>query len=157
MKFPMVQGSNLSGNEFRLPGDFEGEYNLVLIPYLREQQANVDTWGECLKRLAVQYPGLRYYELPTLPKYNRVQQFFIDNGMRGGIPDPAVRARTITLYIDVEAFNSALNLPTINDIYVLLLNRSGEVLWRSNGDYTPEKGDALAAVLAGMNGRPVAA
>lgn len=150
MKFPSVHGSNLSGKEYRLPQDFEGETNIVLIPYLREQQANVDTWGECLERLAKQYPGLRYYELPTLQKYNRIQQFFIDSGMRGGIPDPAVRARTITLYLDVTAFNAALNLPTIDDIYVLLVNRAGEVLWRANGDYTPQKGDSLAAALAGV-------
>ncbi len=124
MKFPSVHGSNLSGKEYRLPQDFEGETNIVLIHYLREQQANGDTWGECLERPAKQYPGLCYYELPTLQKYNWIQQFFIDSGMRGGIPDPAVRARTITLYLDVTAFNAALNLPTIDDIYVLLVNRA---------------------------------
>jgi hypothetical protein len=147
MKFPIVQGSNLSGKPYRLPRDFEGEYNIVVIPYERQQQDDVDTWGPLLEQLAEKYPNLRYYELPTLPDFGRVQRFFIDNGMRGGIPDPSVRARTITLYLDVRAFNSALNIPTMDDIYVLLMNREGDVLWRTNGDYAANKGRALSARL----------
>ncbi len=147
MKFPIVQGSNLSGKRYRLPRDFEGEYNVVIIPFLRHQQDNVDTWGPFLEKLAGKHSAVRYYELPTIQNYGRLQQFFIDSGMRGGIPDPRVRARTITLYLDVAAFNAALNLPTIDDIYILLVNRYGDVLWRTQGDYTEEKGEELAARL----------
>ncbi|MGB8645102.1 MAG: hypothetical protein WCF84_07685 [Anaerolineae bacterium] len=147
MKFPLVQSSNLSGKRYRLPGDFEGEYNIVLVPFQRHQQDNVDTWGPLLEQLAARYPTLRYYELPTLPDMGRLQRFFIDSGMRGGIPDPRVRARTITLYLDVTAFNAALNLPTIDEIYVLLVTRAGDVLWRASGDYTADKGQALSARL----------
>ncbi len=155
MKFPNVQGSNLSGKHYRLPRDFEGEYNVVIIPFQRHQQDNVDTWGPFLENLAGKHSAVRYYELPTIQNYGRLQQFFIDSGMRGGIPDPRVRARTITLYLDVAAFNAALNLPTIDDIYILLLNRNGDVLWRTHGDYTEEKGEELAARLEEVLAGPV--
>ncbi len=147
MKFPTVQGSNLSGKHYRLPRDFEGEYNVLLIPFQRHQQDNVDTWGPFLERLESKHVTVRYYELPTIQNYGRIQQFFIDSGMRGGIPDPRVRARTITLYLDIAGFNAALNLPTVNDIYILLVNRDGDVLWRTHGDYNQEKGEELLARL----------
>lgn len=147
MKFPTVQGSNLSGKRYRLPRDFEGEYNVVIIPFQRHQQDNVDTWGPFLEKLAGQQSAVRYYELPTIQNYGRLQQFFIDSGMRGGIPDRGVRARTITLYLDVAPFTAALDLPTIDDIYILLVDRDGDVLWRTHGDYTEEKGEELAARL----------
>ncbi len=148
MKFPEVDGSNLSGTRYHLPQDFEGTYNVVVIVYQRFQQANVDTWGSLLQSLAGRYPDFRYYELPTLPGYGSLQKMFIDTGMRSGIRDLAVRARTITLYLDVAAFNATLALPTINDIYVLLVNRQGDVLWRAAGDYTSQQGAALAQTLA---------
>ena len=76
-----------------------------------------------------------------------IQRSFIDGGMRGGIPDKAVRARTITLYLDVKKFNAELNLATIDDIYVLLVDKQGEVLWRASGDYTPEQDGILSQRL----------
>jgi len=148
MKFPSVTGSNLSGQRYNLPQDFEGKYNIALIVYQRFQQRNVDSWGPLLERLARKYPSLHYYELPTLPNYGWIQRSFIDGGMRGGIPDKAVRARTITLYLDLKKFNTALNLATIDDIYVLLVDKQGEVLWRASGDYTPEQDGLLSQRLA---------
>lgn len=148
MKFPSVSGSNLSGKRYHLPQDFEGTYNIVITVYQRFQQNNVDSWGVLLESLAQKYPSLFYYELPTLPNYGWLQRTFIDGGMRGGIPDKTVRARTITLYLDVKQFNADLHLPTIDDIYVLVVDRQGEVLWQTTGDYTPQQGDDLSQRLA---------
>jgi hypothetical protein len=148
MKFPTVTGSNLSGKRYNLPQDFEGQYNIVVVVYQRFQQSSVDTWGALLEQLARQYPDLRYYELPTLPNYGWLQKNIIDGGMRGGIPDNTVRSRTITLYIDVNKFNASLNLATLNDIYVLVTDRQGEVMWQTNGICTAPKADALSQKLA---------
>ncbi|MDR3747630.1 MAG: hypothetical protein P4M04_05705 [Acidobacteriota bacterium] len=60
---------------------------------------------------------------------NPLTRWFIDSGMRRGIPDPNARARTITLYIDKKPFEQALQLPTEKTVYALLVDRSGKVLW----------------------------
>lgn len=152
MKFPTVAGSNLSGKRYNLPQDFEGKYNVAITVYQRFQQTNVDSWGPLLERLAQKYPELRYYELPTLPNYGWLQRNFIDGGMRGGIPDKVVRARTITLYLDVLKFNAALGLATTNDVYILLIDQQGNVVWQTNGDYTLQKGDVLSNRLTELFG-----
>lgn len=148
MQFPSVTGSNLSGQTFALPQDFAGTYNVVLIAYQRFQQSAVDTWGPLLEQLAQRYPELRYYELPTMSKFGWLQRTFIDGGMRAGIPDKAVRARTITLYLDVTTFNEALNISTISDIVVLVVDKTGDVLWRSDGPASSDKANALTRTLA---------
>jgi isoquinoline 1-oxidoreductase subunit beta len=148
MTFPVVTGSNLSGKRYTLPQDFEGDYNAVVLPYLIEQQASVETWNPALQRLAEQYPTFRYYEVPVLRNYNWLRQRYIDQAMRSGIPAGPVRDRTITLYLDVANFNQSLGLPSIDTIYILLVNRAGEVLWQAAGAYTPEQGEALAQKLA---------
>lgn len=147
MLFPPVQGSNLEHRQFHLPGDFEGERNLVLIAFQREQQFEVDTWSEPIKRLMERYPELRFYELPTIKRGNPVFRFWLDSAMRAGIPDRTARAQTITLYLDKEAFRSALDLPSEEMIYALLVDRQGRVLWRAEGPFSEEKGRELEQFL----------
>ena len=146
-RFPRVEGSNLEGDRFVLPADFGGEINVVLVAFKREQQHDVDTWMPSLKRIAEANPGLRVYELPTLGRRYRLMRSFIDGGMRSGIPDRAVRAATVTLYIDKSPFRRALGLPDEDRIYVLLVDREGRVHWRTDGAFDAKAGAELESIV----------
>lgn len=80
---------------------------------------------------------------------NPLTRWFIDSGMRRGIPDPNARARTITLYIDKKPFEQALQLPTEKTVYALLVDRSGKVLWRAEGLFDESKANSLREALKG--------
>jgi len=147
MQFPVVTSANLSRHKFTLPADFEGDLNILLIAFQRWHQSAVDTWLPLARQLEQVYEGIRYYELPVIQRMNVLGRTFINGGMRAGIPDPTARARTITLYVDKPAFRRALGLPREEDIYVLLIDRQGKVLWRAEGAFTPDKGESLAAVV----------
>jgi hypothetical protein len=145
MQFPSVTGSNLQRRKLDLPEGFEGELNLVLIAFQQWHQSQVDTWIPLARQLEEAHPALRYYDLPTIQRLNALARTFINEGMRAGIPDRVARERTITLYLDKAAFREALQLPGEDDIYVLLLDRQGQVLWQTEGNFAPEKGDSLTA------------
>jgi hypothetical protein len=147
MLFPTVSGTNLEGQQYHLPGDFAGAYNVVLIAFQQWQQMEVNTWVPFVKGLVKHYPTVNYYELPTIWKMSRLQQKFIDMGMRLGIPDRSARQATITLYLDKQAFRQALELRSEDEIHVLLVTPAGEVLWRTGGSFSAEKGDSLSAAL----------
>lgn len=147
MQFPAVTGSNLQRKKLDLPQDFQGDLNLVFIAFQQWQQDQVDTWIPFARQLEEIHSGVRYYELPTIQRLNVLARTFVNEGMRAGIPDPVARARTITLYLDKGSFRQALQLPHEDDIYVLLLNRKGKVLWRAEGAFTPDKGDSLKAEI----------
>ncbi len=146
-RFPSVTSENLSGKTVNLPGDFAGERNLVLIAFQREQQSNVDTWLHQMKRFTDLDPQLHYYELPTISRLNGFARWFINNGMKRGIPDQGQRDRTITLYLDQKPFLDALHITDESHVYALLVDRQGNVLWRGEGDFTEEKGSSLKAFL----------
>ena len=146
-QFSVVTGSNLQRKKLTLPEDFQGDLNLVLIAFQQWQQREVDTWIPFARKLEESHPEVRYYELPTIKRLNVLSRTFINEGMRAGIPDPVSRERTITLYLDKDAFRQALQLPGEDDIHVLLTDRQGRVLWRTEGAFTPEKGESLAAAL----------
>ena len=142
-QFPRVEGTNLEGRRFSLPTDFGGELNVVLVAFKREQQGDVDSWMPLLKSVAETRRDLRIYELPTLGRGYRLMRSFIDGGMRRGIPDATVRAATITLYIDKTPFRESLQLPDEDRIYVLLVDRSGLVQWRTDGSFDKRTGAEL--------------
>lgn len=153
--FPQVSGHNLEGRRYNLPGDLEGEINLLFIPFQRWHQDWVDGWMPAAQRLRAAYPGLHVYEVPTLPAMNLFARMGIDLGMKLGIPDRAVREATITLYLDKDAYRRALDIASEETIYLLLVTRTGDILWRAEGPYAPTTAAALVEALAAHLGAPV--
>ena len=145
--FPVVSGYNLDRKEFEFPRDFEGEYNLVIVPFQQKQQLDVNTWIPAAQELERTTPGLVYYELPTIYKLPTLSRTFINEGMRAGIPDQTSRERTITLYLDKEKFKGALGVNTEQEISLFLVDRKGELLWRSKGTFSEEKVQDLITTL----------
>ena len=68
--------------------------------------------------------------------------------MRAGIPDPKARQRTVTLYIDLDEFMQATEIAGKENVHTMLVNREGEILWRTVGPYDEAKGDQLRNVIA---------
>jgi hypothetical protein len=147
MQFPIVTGSNLLRQKLQLPADFQGEVNLLLIPFYQWHQALVDGWAPLAVEIEKNFAGFRFYELPVIQRMNPFAQTFINEGMRAGIPNQSTRQRTITLYLDKTTFRQALELPGEDTIYALLVDRQGNIFWKSQGAFSPEKGKALLATL----------
>ena len=146
--FPAIRASNLNGRPFDLPADLEGERNLVILAFQREQQALVDSWSPAIANLLARYADLCFYELPTISRGNPLFRAWLDGAMRGGIADRQARDHTITLYLDKAAFREALGLPHEDTIYLLVLDRGGQVLWRGEGEHTAQRANELEQVLA---------
>ena len=147
MTFPTVNGSNLLRKKLTLPQDFQGNFNLLFIPFQQWQQNEVDSWMVLAKDLEEQHGNLVYYELPTIQTRNSFYKMFINEGMRAGIPNPKTRERTITLYLEKEDFRAALDMADEEHIYVLLIDRQGNEFFRTRGPHSPEGEVALRQVL----------
>lgn len=137
-RFPKVRGSNLAGQEFILPTDIKAEFAVVMIAFQQYQQVEINTWIPVARELSDQADNLVYYEFPTIDRLNPAARAFIDGGMRAGIPDPIARATTITLYLDKSSFREVLEIPDEEDVVVMLINRQGDIFWRTEGPATPE-------------------
>ncbi len=147
MKFPNVKATSLTNRAYHLPHDLDGELNLVIVAFQQWQQERVDTRIPSLQRLAYEHKMLRVYEMPAMSRFNALYRFMIDNGMRAGIPDKAVRAATLCAYIDIPPFARALQLPGYDSIYLFLIDRSGEILWRGQGPYDQAQLAELTATV----------
>jgi hypothetical protein len=147
MKFPQVTGSNLLRRKVSLPNDLQGELNILFIAFQQWHQGLVDSWVPLASQLEQTFPGVQFYETPVIQKMNFLAKTFINEGMRAGIPNQTSREKTITLYIDKKALRGALEIPNEDTIWVMLLDRDGNVLWRTEGAHTQEKGEALLKTI----------
>ena len=143
MIFPKVTGQNLEFKTYELPHNLEGELNLVIIPFRRWDQNLVDEWSFYLNSLEEKYSYFRYYEVPALNIGYKLMRFMIDGGMRSGIPDRTVRERTITLYINKTPFKKKLKILSEDTIYLFLMNKNGEIIWRSEARFDNDKFPSL--------------
>jgi hypothetical protein len=148
MTFPTVKGSNLLRQKLTLPQDFQGMFNLVFIPFERWHQIEVDSWSALAEELEEKYEGLVYYELPTLQNGGPFYKFFLNEGMRVGIPNPKTRERTVTLYLDKADFRAALDMMDEGHIYILVVDRQGKEFFRVRGPYSHEGELALRETLS---------
>jgi hypothetical protein len=143
MQFPNASGTNLHGQTFNLPQDLTGQLNIVTLAFTQWQQPLVDTWVAPLEKLVQANPIIAFYEIPTVYPMNWLRRRWLDGIMRAGIPDDAVRARTITIYVDIEEFLAEIGLPNPHNIYTLVIDRSGHIYWGIAGEYRPEHGNAI--------------
>lgn len=130
-----------------IPADLEGDLNLVVLAFWQRHQTLVDTWMPLGKNLEARYPGLAVYELPVIQDRSRISQWFIDSGMRAGIPDLAVRKRTITLYLDKPPFLEAIGINDDSTIHSMLIDRTGQIQWRAQGPLVEAAEVELTALL----------
>ena len=151
MKFPDISGENLEKKKYNIPYDLEGELNLLIVPFQRWHQSLADEWSVFLNIIEKSNQDFRYYEVPTLNSGYKVMRFMIDGGMRAGIPDRSVRERTITLYTNKPLFEEQLNINSEDTIYLFLIRRNGEILWRSEGEYDKQKGEELLKTIEKIN------
>ena len=155
MRFPLVAGRTLLGVEVALPRDFPAERTLAVVAFQRWHQARVDQW--IARAVAAGVPPttrgatgptpVAVLELPVLATRWRPVRRFIDGGMTAGIGDPDVLARTITVYLDVAAFQRSLAIPGSDDVHAFVVTRDGTILARGLGDPDDVSWDAIASVL----------
>ena len=142
-----LSGRSLDGRSYGLPGDLAKPYNLLVVAFRREQQALVDRWLPWLIELEQRRGDVAVFELPVLSSVYGPVRWFIDGGMTRGIPDPAARARTVTVYTDVQKVVENLGLAGTDTIAVLVVERSGRILACEQGGFEQEKAERLATAL----------
>lgn len=147
--FPSVSGFNLDRKELEFPRDFAGKLNIVFVAFQQRHQTIINTWVPFAQDAELSYPGIIYYELPTIDEMSSMSRMFINEGMRAGIPDQTSRERTVTLYIKTADFMRATAISDKQDVHILLVDRQGHIIWRSTGEYTAEKGQTLLDVIEG--------
>jgi len=154
-RFPAVVGRSLLGEELVLPADLPGGRTLAVVAFHQWHQACVDRWIAYAVVAGVP-PTPRgrtvpleraVVEVPVLSTRWRPVRRFIDGGMSTAIRDHDVLARTITVYTDVGAFQSALAIEGSDEVHALVVTHDGTLLARAHGEPDDDAWQPLAVAL----------
>jgi hypothetical protein len=137
MAFPVVTGESLEGESITIPRADNGLPTIVLVGYEQRAQFDADRWLFGL--LQAQTPA-NLWELPTIPGiFGGMASGFIDNGMRGGIPQEDWGS-VVTLYgEDAKRMQAFTGTEDGNNIRVMLVDGSGQVRWFHDRGYSAGK------------------
>ena len=141
--FPPVTSYSLDKQKVSLPGELEGQTNLLLISFKPEQEQDIDSWlpaAEALQHSSFQF---RYYQLPIAEKENFVFRWWESSSMRSDQTDPETWHWIIPIWLDRKKFLEDLQIPNEKEVVALLVDRQGHVLWRASGPMTPESRASL--------------
>lgn len=150
--FPSVQGTSLSGDQWRLPADLGNRHAVLLVGYEQDAQFDIDRWLIGLDLYAVQTPLL---EIPTIEGLvPGLLSERIDSGMRAGIPEPIWDA-VVTVYDDAGAIRTFTGTEDPNSARVLVLDGEGRVVFfHDRGFSVPALRRLLDVLPDGERGTP---
>ncbi len=141
--FPPVTSYSLDKQKVALPGELEGETNLLLVSFKEEQQSDIDSWLPAAQALQHTNFQFRYYQLPVAERENFIFRWWESSSMRSDQSDPETWHWIIPLWVDRKKFFEDLTIPNDKEVVVLLIDRQGRIQWRSTGPMTPDKRAAL--------------
>jgi hypothetical protein len=138
MDFPPLKVRDLEGTDHVIPDDLPGGPHVVVLAFQQWHQSIVDLWKPPLEALARRHPGTEVWEVPSISRGYRLFRSGIDGSMAAAIKDVGARRHTLTAYTDLDALARDLELPSMDTVYVFLVDCGGRILWSGSGDPTDE-------------------
>ena len=143
--FPRVDTADLNGRILSFPDQLPSDPTLILVAFKQRQQKNLDGWIAAMDLSAPDAPD--WIEMPVIANYGAIWRGFIDNGMRSGITKTEDRARVFTVYVDPDRFRSFFEMPTDEEVYLMVVGQNGAVLETVQGDHTKAKEALIRSAL----------
>lgn len=136
--FPTIIGKNLNKQVTAIPDDFSEQPLIVIAAFQRWHQNLVDQSMENLDKMNMNETHT-IIEVPVIKKSSMLQRMRLDGLMRAAISDVGVRQRTITVYLDKQAFRDSLNIANEDTMYWFLVDHATKsILLRGSGIMTSE-------------------
>jgi len=147
-RFPPVAGEALDGTDFVAPRDLAAGRTVAMVGFVLEHKPELESWVPYVDALVRSRSDVRarlFIGLGT-PKWLRRG---ILTAMKAAVQAPELRASTIPLFVDVEAFARSLGISDRAHLTLLLVEPDGRITWRGSGPFSNAAGASLTAALGG--------
>jgi hypothetical protein len=131
-KFPVLEGTALSGDAVIFPKATEGRVAIITIGFVQNAQNKIDTWITPLEPFITATKGMVYYEVPLMKNHNALVRWMANSGMRSGIPK-AKHPYVVCYYGDQKPYFKALGTKTDDEAFLLILDKKGTVRYQKEG------------------------
>ena len=134
-RIPAARGTVLSGQDVALPDAFRGKAGVLVVGFSQSSRDEVANWG---RRLGTDYfdsPNVAYYELAMLAEVPKFLRGLVTRKIREQVSQHG-QMHFLPVGDHEDDWKAAAGYGNPNDAYVLLVDGSGSVVWRTGGALT---------------------
>jgi hypothetical protein len=146
-QLPPLRGEFLSSRTAVLPQAASGRVALLMLGFTYDSRFSVEAWARRFRQDFGSNPGVTFFEIPMIGDMARMAKWFIDGGMRRGTPK-ADYENVITVYGGTDQWKQRVRFHDPNSAYLILLDPSGNIVWRYSGGLNEESYTSLSAAVA---------
>lgn len=131
-QLPRLQEENLAGRQVMLPDAASGKVAVLVLGFSHASSTPAGAWA---KRIRIDFgkaPGFELYQLAVLEGAPKMFRGMIISGIKKGVPDNE-RANFIPVLHNEEQLQKLVGYKAEDDAYVVVLDRSGNVAYRTHG------------------------
>ena len=147
VRAPEIHAKTLSGAAVDVPARTGSRSTVILIGFSKSSGDQVRHWGE---RLALDEPDAAksaYYEVAELEEVPRLLRGLVARQIQGAV-SPRGQAHFVTLFDHAADWKKVAGFNRAEDAYVLVIDPSGTVRWRTSGEVSDSKFAALKRSLS---------
>lgn len=137
--FPHVNGQTFGERAVVLPDAFKGKPAILVITFTRAAQEQARAWSDKLKS-----GSTAAYQVLELEDVPRLMRGFVRGSIRRSIPEES-RDKFVLLFEGQDELKRAVSFQASDDAYVVLLDASGNIVWREHGAVDEKKLAGLKA------------
>jgi hypothetical protein len=142
---PSATGTALDGHTVLLPRDLSPQATILILGFSRNSQDTTTAWEKPV-RTSLASPNITFFDMPFLEDAPSLIRPLILRAIRKQVPE-ALKPRFVPLTAGESAWKQAAGFtPTAPDAaYILLVDRSGRILWQTHEQYSQARFDQLAS------------
>ena len=142
---PATRGIALDGHAVTLPADLPGRASILILGFGRNSADATTAWEKQVQNTLASTPGIGYYDMPMLAEVPSMVRPLVLRSIRKQVPTQ-LHPNFVPLTSDLDAWKQVTGFTdTAPDAaYVLLVDRSGSVLWKTHDPITPTRFDELS-------------
>ncbi len=144
-----VEGESLSGHKVVLPEAAKGKVAVLIFGFTRASKAPTSEW---VKKLSADFgtrAGFELYQLPVLEDVPRLFRGMAISGMKKGTPEN-MRDHFVPLLQGEAELKRLVGYREVDDAYVLLLDRGGNIIRQTHGAFTDQNYLALQTAIGSL-------
>jgi ATP synthase subunit 10 len=146
-QFPKTTSESLAGQQLTLPDSLKGHISVIVVGFSRSSQDAVKSWDTGVRK---HLGNTSVYQVAVLEDAPSFVRGMIKRKMKGATP--ADRQSYFLVVVQGEAeLKKAAAFAQADDPYVLLLDGSGEIRWRTHREVSDAALKELAAEVQSLN------
>lgn len=152
-QFPTIQGETADGTAVQLPLSKPKEYTIIGLAYSQRAQPDLEEWFEpaYLRFVAKHglFAGAYDCDVFFVPLFTGLNKVAYEPSMRKfrKSASPEIVDHVVFSKADVEALKGPLGLTDKDAPYFFVLDRTGHIVYHTQGAFTEEKLEAIEEVL----------